>query len=237
MRWRTRLWPALAFLALLAYPLTANAGSVVLVDNLYELSNPGNLASAAASPSGFYSTLGQEFTVNTSATLQNIIVNLGNLYLGNSGDMVITAQLYSVPSASTPPDVTMGATLIDTLTLNPSTPIPTSGFSNVEYDPMGTDVLSPGTNYWFTITATSASGDTSGMVSWQYTLDNSYSGPGSLPNYATYDGGWSVGSGSPNLIQVNGIQSVPEPSSWILGGIGFSTMVLAGRKLNGRRKV
>jgi hypothetical protein len=65
-------------------------------------------------------------------------------------------------------------------------------------------------------------------VSWQCTDSTTTSGPGSLANYALFDGeAWTEGAGSPFLIEVEG---VPEPGSLILGGIGFSAVFLAARR-------
>ena len=38
------------------------------------------------------------------------------------------------------------------------------------------------------------------------------------------------------MIQVNGLAAVPEPASWVLGSVGFATMLLASRWLRSSRQ-
>ncbi len=229
MKWRARVWPIIAFWGLATSPFTAHA-SQVLVGNLDQ-----PVSSFSPSIIDPADTWAQEFTTGTSANLQSIIASLGNINLGNNGDFTLTAQLFSVTSAITPPDPTMGATLLDTLTLNGGmASIPTSGFGNVEFDPSVTIGLVSTQYYWFVLSGSSSDG--SGSVQWQFTDSTSHSGPGTLPNYGFLPTAppWLVLGGSPFLIQVNGA-SIPEPSSMILGCIGISTVLFAGRWSRSRR--
>ena len=212
----------IAFLGLALCPLSARA-SQVIVGNLSATPDP-KLSPAVIDPSDFWA---QEFTSGVAATLQSVDASLGNFSAGNNGDFVLTAQLFQVSGAMNTPDQ---GTLIATLTQNGV--IPTSGYANVEFDASPSIALSPNLFYWFVLSATSS--DKSGLVDWQFTDGDTTSviGPGSLSNAAVMSPGipppWTVFTDAPFLMQVNGsFASVPEPSSLIMAGAGFSAMLLA----------
>jgi len=208
-------------------PLRARAGPVI-VGNLSQPPDP--LSPSVIDSTDFWA---QEFTSGVAATLQSVEASLGNLSAGNNGDFALTAQLYKVAGASNTPDQ---GTQIATLTQNGV--IPTSGFANVEFDASPSIVLSPNLFYWFVLSAQSSDG--SGFVDWQFTNTTSSTGPGSLLNAAVMSPGipppWTVFSGAPFLVQVNGtFSAVPEPSSLIMGCAGFSAVLLAAFRSRTRR--
>ncbi|MFI5458258.1 MAG: choice-of-anchor R domain-containing protein [Isosphaerales bacterium] len=178
-------------------------------------------------------TAAQEFNTGSPATsLDRIFANIGNYDSGTNGDFQLTATLLA-DSAGTP----SGSPLVS-FTFNVGS-IPTSGFANVEFDPVGTFNLAASTNYWFVLSGSSPS-DGSGGVNWNYTDSTITSGPGSLPQFNnSYDGGatWNGPfSGGPYLVQVNGVLSVPEPAGWVLGSIGFAAVLGLARWSRSRRR-
>ena len=179
----------------------------------------------------------QQFTSGISTDLVSITVSLGQLNSGNNGDFALTARLIEVMNAGDAPD--MGSVVA---TLSQIGSIPTSGFSNVEFDPSGSVSLDASKFYWFALTG--ASSDPTGGVSWQFSDTTTTSGPGTLPAYGFDVPGqaWSLfpvnprdESTYPFLIEVIGQgPSVPEPSSLILGCIGLSA-ALFGRAWTSKR--
>ena len=242
MRLRSRVWPILAFLGLCSSPFTARADQV-LVSNLLP---DGVVSSNPFSPIvvDAASTWAQEFTSGVSVNLSSIQASLGLLNPGNNGDFSLTASLYQVSNVGDAPNL---GTLLGTL--SQVGPISTTGFSNVEFDPSGTVALDASRFYWFVLSG--SSGDGSGGVSWQFSEQaNPVAGLGTLPNYgfetvpppSPPSLPWSIFPPTtdpatfPFLIQVNGAGgSVPEPSSMILGCIGFSAVLLARRWMSSRR--
>jgi hypothetical protein len=177
-------------------------------------------------------TAAQEFNTGPTATsLDRIFANLGNYDSGTNGDFQLTATLLA-DNSGTP----SGSPLVS-FSFNVSS-IPTSGFANVEFDPVGSFTLASNTNYWFVLNGSSPT-DGTGSVNWNWTNSTTTYGPGSLQNFNnSYDGGttWNGPfSGSPYLIQVNG-QAVPEPAGWTLATIGFGAVLGLARASRPRRR-
>jgi hypothetical protein len=233
---------ALAMTSLLSWSATARAGDLVV----------GNLDQPVADSIQilpYFSSLGgafpgekaaQQFETGPSQTtsLDHIFVSLGNLDLGTNGSFAITAELVADNS-----NLPTGSVLT-TFTYNAAT-IPTSGFSVVTFDPTSAVTLQAATKYWFVIGgAYSNSADADlGSVSLQYTFSTTSHGPGGFGFYNdSNDGGstWNLdpsngqGVNEPFLMQVNSA-SVPEPGSWVLGGIGLSCTLLFARVFGSRR--
>ena len=214
----------IAIVGLSACPLSARAGQVIVSN----LNQPPDPSTSQVDPTDFFA---QEFTTGGSFTLQNIVASLGNLIPGqNAGDLMVTAQLISVTSETTTPDL---GTVVATFANNTAS-IPTSGFSPVVFDPTSTTVsLNASSFYWFVLSAT---GDTTGSVQWQFADTFNSTGPGSLPNIAFFTSGqWTVLNETPFLIQVNAVGgAVPEPSSLVMGCMGFAAALFARRRLKSR---
>ena len=166
----------IAIAGLSAFPLDARAGQVIVSS----LGDPiGAFSPSQVDTADFFA---QEFTTGGSFTLQSIVAQLGDLNSGNNGDFTVTAQVVSVTSEGNSPGQ---GTLLATLTQNGA--IPTSGFSNVEFDATSTVSLSPTNFYWFVLSASSSDG--SGSVQWQFTDSFATTGPGTLPNIAFFSSG------------------------------------------------
>jgi hypothetical protein len=249
MKWKDHVLPFLAMLGIMA--CSAARAEDVLVGNLDQGVPPlagGPFYDVILSPvagdplSGF--TAAQEFTPGLAGeTLTRVFVSLGGYDVGD-GTFTLSAQLFANdPSTNLP----TGA-LLTTFTFNPATiPPPPPGadlptFANVELDPTSTVSLDPTKGYWVVLSGSSDDG--SGSTYWQWTTSNVHSGPGDLPHFANYSGGqWNgpfPAPGLPNepyMIQVNGLAAVPEPTSWVLGSVGFATMLVASRWSRSRRRV
>jgi hypothetical protein len=214
----------IAIVGLSAFPLDARAGQVIVSS----LGDPiGAFSPSQVDTADFFA---QEFTTGGSFTLQSIVAQLGDLNSGNNGDFTVTAQVVSVTSEGNSPGQ---GTILATLTQNGA--IPTSGFSNVEFDATSTVSLSPTNFYWFVLSASSSDG--SGSVQWQFTDSFATTGPGTLPNIAFFSSGmWgSPLAESPFLIQVNAVGgAVPEPSSLVMGCAGFAAALFARRRIKSR---
>jgi hypothetical protein len=223
----------IAFMGLSAFPFSVRAGQVI-VSNLAQDGNPGQFSPSQIDPSDFWA---QEFTTGGSFTLLNVFADLGNLNTGNNGDFTVTAQLISVASAGDTPDQ---GTVVANFANN-TVSIPTSSFSNVEFDPTSSTVsLNASSFYWFVLSG--SSGDGSGSVQWQFTDSSALTGSGSLPNFASITTvappfGWILGNGlSPFLIEVNGVGgAVPEPSSLVMGCVGLAAVLFARLRIKSRR--
>ena len=160
------------------------------------------------------------------------MAGLGNLLTGNNNDFTVTAQLFAVTGATLTPDQ---GTLLTSLTLNGT--IPSTGFANVEFDPTSSVSLTASNFYWFVLSGSSSDG--SGSVQWQYRDDTQSYGPGALDGIANETGGaWTYLTGpnaTPFLIQVNAVGgAVPEPSSLVMGCMGFAAALFARRRIKSR---
>jgi hypothetical protein len=227
MRSRSWLLTMVALWGVVAFQ-SARAGSLV-VSNLDQTPDGADFIMpydpAIAQP-GF--TAAQEFTTGGTATsLDRILVNIGNYYSGTNGDFQLSATL-QMDSSGTP------GSQLDTFTFNVAA-IPTSGFANIEFDPVTPFTLAANTNYWFVLSGSSPS-DGTGGVNWNWTDSTTTTGPGSLPQYNnSYDAGntWNGPfSGSPYLMGVN----VPEPAGWVLGSIGFAAVLGLARRFRAREE-
>jgi PEP-CTERM motif len=224
---RLRIWSMIAVVGLSAYPLTARAGEVIVSN----LNQPPDSSTSQIDPTF---TWAQEFTTGGSFNLQSIVASLGDLNPGNNGDFTVTAQLFSVMVGTTTPDQ---GTLLTSFTENGA--IPTTGFSKVEFDPTNTVSLNASSFYWFVLSGSSSDG--SGSVQWQFANTFDHTGPGAFAFIANQTGGnWTLltdpTTATAFLIQVIGIGgAVPEPSSLVLGCMGFAAALFAGRRIKSRR--
>jgi hypothetical protein len=237
MKWRCRVLAIIAFLGLWGSFDTARANQV-LVSNLLP---DGVVSGNPLSPSQIDTTdfWAQEFTSGVSTNLVSIQASLGLLNPGANGGFSVTAQLIQVNNASDAPD--MGSVVA---ALSQVGSISTTGYTNVEFDPSGTVGLNSSKFYWFVL---SGSGDPTGSVQWQFSdSPANLIGPGTLPAYAVNDlGSWTVFPVDPSdsatypfLIGVVGQGgTVPEPSSFVLGCIGFTGALFARRWMKKSRSI
>jgi hypothetical protein len=176
--------------------------------------------------------IAQEFTTGVGTALEKIVVNIGDYDKGTSGDTVLTAKLFADNSGSP-----TGA-LLSQFTFNAGD-IPASGFADVAFLPTSTVMLAPGSGYWFALFASSSDG---GGVDWSIADTNALVGTGGLPAYTeSADGGstWDPASTPtagfpPFRIAIYG--AIPEPTSWIMGCIGFASVTLISRFSRSRRR-
>ena len=188
----------LGFLLTAAHPSLAG----VVVSNLSATVNKSGTISGYVPPQAY----AQEFTTGSqSVELESIIVSLGDATFGQAAYAELDADNGGLP----------GTTLV--LFNQPSVG---SSFSQVAFDPRSTFTLSANTTYWFALSATRFT-----EFEWQYTFTAS----ADLLNYAVSNDGestWTIGSPSgPFLIQVNSAATaVPEPSTWAMMLIGFTTV-------------
>jgi hypothetical protein len=229
-----RVLSMIALLSLLISPL-ARAGDLV-VGNLNQPALSFDTLipyDPAISQPGFEAA--QQFTTGSTGTsLDRIFASIGDYNPGT--DFHLTATLFADNNG-----LPTGAQLT-TFTFNVSA-IPTSGFASVEFDPTPSVNLAANTPYWFVLNGSSSDG--SGGTDWQFTASTTTYGPGTLPFFSNSNDGGATWNGpfptagfpnEPYLIQVNG-SLVPEPSSWILGGIGFSSLWLVGRRARKHRQI
>jgi hypothetical protein len=183
----------------------ANAG--IIVSNLSATVNgEGEIHSPPPNDQWY----GQEFTTGSqSVELGTVIVPLGDA----TGTFTPFAELLTDNSNSP------GSTALTNFT------VPSIGTSvaDLTLTPTSSVLLSANTSYWFVLGATG-----SGIFSYKWQFTNT--ADPYLPNFAyTRNDGlsWTTFVGAPFLIQVN---SVPEPSSFVLSGlasiIGFGALMV-----------
>lgn len=114
-----------------------------------------------------------------------------------------------------------------------------ASFATLSFTPTTNFVLKANTEYWFVLMVTSAGGS---PFEWQYTYDTTLDSgsEGTLTSAAATippgSGDWVSQPNAPYLIQVMGTPvgtvAVPEPSSWIISGLGFASvfMLVARRR-------
>jgi hypothetical protein len=109
-----------------------------------------------------------------------------------------------------------------------------ASFTTLRFTPTASFVLKANTEYWFVLTVTAAGG---APFEWQYTYDTALdpTSEGSLTSAAATippgSGAWVSQPNAPYLIQVvgtpvAGAAAVPEPSSWIVGSLGLSSVFM-----------
>jgi hypothetical protein len=231
-----RVLSMIALLSLLTSPL-ARAGDLVvgnlgqppltfdsIIPNDPSIGQPGFAAA-------------QEFTTGSTGTsLDRIFASIGDYNAGKSNDFQLAATLYANVSGLP------GGPALTTFSFKLAS-IPTAGFANVEFDPITPFNFAANTGYWFVLNGSSSDG--SGSTDWQFTASTATYGPGTLPFFSNSVDGAATWKGpfpevgfpnEPYLIQVNG-PVVPEPSSWILGCVGFSSLWLVVRRARKLRQI
>jgi hypothetical protein len=189
----------------------AHAG--VVVSNLSETQHGGSTIYGSGPPQEY----AQQFTTGSqSVTLASIEVPLG----AASGTFTPSAELVQ-DNSGVPGSTALTTFTIPTISTSTTKPYPVETLT-----PTSSVVLSADTTYWLILSATGT-----GDFKWGYTYSTTFTGPGSLGDYATSQNGGSTWktypfSEGPELIQVN---SVPEPSSLALMALGVGVAAMAGR--------
>jgi len=161
--------------------------------------------------------------------LTSIVAAIGGL--GASGPQDITAMLVAATTN------TQGESVPDLSAALASFDVPAigSGFATLTFTPTTSVVLNANTEYWFVLSV----GVGGPSFEWQYTNDTSLDAgsTGVLTSAAAIlppgSGEWRSQPNAPYLFQVNGTPVgavVPEPSSWIAGGIGLSSVLVLARR-------
>jgi hypothetical protein len=161
--------------------------------------------------------------------LTSIVAVLGGL--GTSGAQDVTATLVAATTnaqGESVPDLAAALATFDAPTIG-------SGFAALTFTPTASVVLSANTEYWFVL----AAGAGGASFEWQYTNDTSLDADstGLLTSAAAAvppgSGDWRSQPNAPYLFQVNGapvVAAVPEPSSWVAGGVGLTSALVLGRR-------
>jgi hypothetical protein len=218
---------ATALFAVISILATGAARGGVLVGNLANAPFGSDAIDADDSRAQGFRTDGRDWN------LTSIVAVLGGL--GTSGAQDVTAMLVAATTnaqGESVPDLSAALATFDAPAID-------SGFSALSFTSATSILLKANTEYWFVLSA----GAGSASFEWQYTNDTSLE-PGSaglLTSAAAPippgSGAWRSQPNAPYLIQVNGTPvgaAVPEPSSWIAGGFGLSSVVfLVGRRRSG----
>jgi hypothetical protein len=227
---RLRVLLVIALFGLAGAPCSVHGASVI-VSSLNETNDGHDLITpfVPGGPPGFEAA--QEFTTGSSNyVLTQILANLGGFDPGTNKDFTLTATLQADNGGAPGSVLAMFNFDINS--------IPAAGFAHVAFNPIGTVSLMSGPGYWFVLKGTSSDG--TGGVDWSFTFGTSPEGPGTLPNFNTSnDNGANWNGpfpGQPYQVQVSG-NAVPEPASWLLGGIGLGGVFLVGRWSGSRHRL
>jgi hypothetical protein len=228
MKMKIRILPMIALLGFSVAVSSARA-SQVIVSNLALDGQPGLLSPSQIDPSDSWA---QEFTTGGYFALQSVFANLGELNTGTNGDFTLTAQLYSVTNAGDNPSL---GTLLTSFSQVDPIPTAPNVYANVGFDPISSVTLNPSSFYWFVLSGSSSDG--TGSVQWQFTDSSVTTGPGTFSAFAAFATGfgWTVTPSvpppfSPFLMEVDGV-AVPEPSSLVLGSLGFGALLFVRRRM------
>ena len=204
--------------------VTAARGDSLLVGNLADASAGSDTIDPNASRAqGF-------MTGNRAWNLTSIDAVLGGFSAGGTFDA--SATLVGSTTDSNGKDVPDLSNPLGTFTF----PTVGASFTTLNFTPTTSIVLQANTEYWFVLQATSA--NASGF-DWQTTNDTTLDpgSEGTLTSFAAMippgSGIWYSQPNQPYLIGINGtpvVASVPEPSSWIMGGLGVSCVFALVRR-------
>jgi hypothetical protein len=225
MRFCLRVVTVIAVFGLAACPLSARAGTLPFIAGDLGSSNDG---SYEVTP---LTAWAQEFTTPTAVSFQSAYALLGNFDAGGF-NFQLGATLVSTAAGDNPDNPIQTWTM----TLNPMTAIPTlgNGFATVEYDLPTAITLSSSLAYWFILTGSAGQNNgNSGGVDWAWS--NNPNVVGSLPaTDSNNPTNWTTNysPGFPFAFQAGG--AIPEPGSMILGGVGFSAVLLAAFRSRAR---
>jgi hypothetical protein len=202
----------------------ANAGSVVLYDNLLA-------ATDGADPVNSFGPLADSFSTGGSATtLTDVQVNLTFQGSPNPAGQV---TVYLLADSSTSP-----GPVLDTLgTVSDAQLSPPPGSSTIVDIPGLSIALGASTRYWIELVDTTPLGAGGTSIYWNWSLDTS--GTGVANEYLSNQNGVFPNAGNgPYQMLVQGVTSgaIPEPSSAVLLGLGLGGGFFAfGRARKARR--
>ncbi len=169
--------------------------------------------------------IAQSFKYSSNFTLTGVKLNLFNTSLTNAGSYTIS--LYSDNNNSPVSGTSLGSGLWGTLHgTNSSNSIVVTGLNTA---------LTANTQYWIGVTS-----DSGGLSrQWAFKDTNLFENNSSRTDIAFYNGAtfaWTnQGSGHAMGLEINGVTSVPEPSTLILTGFALVAMAL-GAYSNRHRK-
>ncbi len=206
---------AVAALFVAISSVTAARGDSLLVGNLSAAPAGADTINASTARAQGFLTGGRDWNLTSIEAV-----------LGGLGAGTFSASATLVASTTN----TFGEKVPDLATTLATFTFPTVGttFSTVSFTPTTSFVLKANTNYWFVLQATSAN---AAPFDWRYT-NSTVVDPGSEGSLTAAaatippgSGVWRSQANQPYLIGINGtpvVAAVPEPSSWITGGLGLS---------------
>lgn len=195
--------------------VTAARGDSLLVGNLSAAPASSDTIDADDARAQGFMTGGRDWNLTS---IEAVLGGLG------TGTFAASATLVASTTNTFGEKVPDLATPLATFTF----PTVDTSFSTVSFAPTTSFILKANTNYWFVLQATLAN---AALFDWQYTSSTVVDpgSEGSLTSAAATippgSGTWRSQANQPYLIGINGtpvVAVVPEPSSWILSGIGVS---------------
>lgn len=204
----------LALAGMLLSGHSAQAQVITLSDNLNQTAHAIDYSTTTAWQAQHFFTQSQSYSL-LSVTLQ---MAYSPTFSSNPHQDDVRLELYTGSSSSpTPSSSGLSLNRVGTIT---------SSISQVQFSASGI-TLTPNTDYWIVL----KSGDSRTVFEWSNTQSLAGTGVGRSVNYAkTNDSGstWNAFSTNPYRMRVE-VQAVPEPSSFVLAGLGLGAMGLIRR--------
>lgn len=201
------------------------ASADTVVDNLATTTQGSFSVGVVTDPdSGSSSThwTGQGFT--TAATgdfvMSDITMTMGyNSFQSTTSQFTIS--LYSNGGGAP-------GSLLSTIATADDSLAPDQGFGQLVFTPATQITLAPATTYWIV-----ASSSDTAAIAWGFTQNTSFTGTGApAGSVLSTDGGVTWQDSSNNGPFQLSVQTVPEPSTWALSGLGLLAVVTLRRRLS-----
>ena len=217
MRHRGWITCIMALAVILLTGPAIHAQIIPLFDNLNRTPASSGIVTATTWQAQQFKTDGQAYAL--------VSVTLEMRQFSGPGSPEVSIWSNHVEGSSSRPDIALG-----TLT-NPGS-IPGS-FTPITFTSTGLS-LSANSTYWVVMKSTASGAD----FLWRNTADNNPTGAG--PGFSTVwsetitsGSTWVTTSTNPYLMKVD-VQAVPEPSSFVLAGLGLGAMGLIRRRMKKR---